>query len=148
MSDIYRDPTEGAAAKRQDLLRRRRDDLATMPHAIRRVVVARDARVAAGLAMTIGGHEHSRRRIAGLAAVAETRGRASGYRVLQIRIRQNDRRKRRGEHIYTVYCFRTHAESTISGGGIMLSGRGRPAPLHSCLAHTKLAASSVLPLPW
>lgn len=55
MSDIYRDPTEGAAAKRQDLLRRRRDDLATMPHAIRRVVVARDARVAAGLAMTIGG---------------------------------------------------------------------------------------------
>jgi hypothetical protein len=55
MSDIYRDPTEGAAAKRQDLLRRRRDDLATMPHAIRRVVVARDARAAAGLAMTIGG---------------------------------------------------------------------------------------------
>jgi hypothetical protein len=55
MSDIYRDPSEGAAAKRQDLLRRRRDDLATMPHAIRRVVVARDARAAAGLAMTIGG---------------------------------------------------------------------------------------------
>jgi hypothetical protein len=55
MSDIYRDPSEGAAAKRQDLLRRRRDELATMPHAIRRVVVARQARAAAGIAMTLGG---------------------------------------------------------------------------------------------
>lgn len=55
MSEIYRDPTEGAAAKRQDLLRRRRDELATMPHAIRRVVVARAGRRAAGIAMTVGG---------------------------------------------------------------------------------------------
>ncbi len=55
MSEIYRDPTEGATAKRQDLLRRRRDELATMPHAIRRVVVSRNARASAGLGLTIGG---------------------------------------------------------------------------------------------
>lgn len=55
MSEIYRDPSEGSAAKRTDLLRRRRDELATMPHAIRRVVVARSARAAAGIALTIGG---------------------------------------------------------------------------------------------
>jgi hypothetical protein len=55
VSEIYRDPTEGFAAKRADLLRRRRDELATMPHAIRRVVVARTARTTAGIALTIGG---------------------------------------------------------------------------------------------
>ena len=55
MSEIYRDPTDGATAKRQDLLRRRRDELATMPHAIRRVVVARNARASAGIGLTIGG---------------------------------------------------------------------------------------------
>jgi hypothetical protein len=54
-SDIYRDPSEGANAKRQDLLRRRRDELATMPHAIRRVVVARTARMSAGIALALGG---------------------------------------------------------------------------------------------
>ena len=51
MSEIYRDRTDGVAAKRQDLLRLRRDDLATMPHAVRRVVVARTARVAASWAV-------------------------------------------------------------------------------------------------
>ena len=55
MSEIYRDPSEGSAAKRTDLLRRRRDELATMPHAIRRVVVARSARAAGGIALTLGG---------------------------------------------------------------------------------------------
>ncbi len=51
MSEIFRDRTEGAIARRQDLLRKRRDEFVTMPHAIRRVVVARAARVAASLAM-------------------------------------------------------------------------------------------------
>ncbi len=55
MSEIYRDRTEGTAAKRQELLRRRRDELVTMPHAVRRVVVARSARIAASLAITLGG---------------------------------------------------------------------------------------------
>jgi FtsH-binding integral membrane protein len=54
-SEIYRDPTEGASAKRRELLQRRRDELATMPHAIRRVVVARTARMAAALALVLGG---------------------------------------------------------------------------------------------
>lgn len=55
MSEIYRDGTEGAAAKRQELLRRRRDELVTMPHAVRRVVVARSARIAGGVAVTLAG---------------------------------------------------------------------------------------------
>lgn len=55
MTDIYRDPTDGATARRVDLLRRRRDELVTMPHAIRRVVVARGARTAAGWAMALVG---------------------------------------------------------------------------------------------
>ena len=55
MSEIYRDGTEGATAKRQDLLRRRRDELVTMPHAVRRVVVARSAWIASGIAVTLAG---------------------------------------------------------------------------------------------
>ena len=55
MTDIYRDPTDGATARRVDLLRRRRDELVTMPHAIRRVVVARGARTAAAWAMAFIG---------------------------------------------------------------------------------------------
>ena len=55
MSDIFRDPTEGALARRLDLLRRRRDELITMPHAVRRVVVARAARIAASLVLCLGG---------------------------------------------------------------------------------------------
>ena len=55
MTDIYRDPTDGATARRVDLLRRRRDELVTMPHAIRRVVVARGARMAAAWAMALTG---------------------------------------------------------------------------------------------
>src|SRR3569623_2994556 len=51
MTDSYRDPSVGATARRVDLLRRRRDELVTMPHAIRRVVVARGARTAAAWAM-------------------------------------------------------------------------------------------------
>jgi hypothetical protein len=54
-SEIFRDRTEGTAAKRQELLRRRRDELVTMPHAVRRVVVARSARIAASMAITLGG---------------------------------------------------------------------------------------------
>jgi hypothetical protein len=55
MTDIYRDPTDGATARRVDLLRRRRDELVTMPHAVRRVVVARGARIAASAAMALIG---------------------------------------------------------------------------------------------
>lgn len=55
MSEIFRDRTEGAIARRQDLLRKRRDELVTMPHAVRRVVVARAARAAASTAMIITG---------------------------------------------------------------------------------------------
>ncbi len=55
MSEIFRDRTEGAMARRQDLLRKRRDELVTMPHAIRRVVVARAARAAASTAAIICG---------------------------------------------------------------------------------------------
>jgi hypothetical protein len=54
-SDIFRDRTEGANARRLDLLRRRRDELITMPHAVRRVFVTRSARIAAGLAACVGG---------------------------------------------------------------------------------------------
>ena len=55
MSEIYRDRSEGTAAKRQELLRRRREELVTMPHAVRRVVVARTARIAASMVATLGG---------------------------------------------------------------------------------------------
>jgi hypothetical protein len=55
VSDIFRDPTEGALARRLDLLRRRRDELITMPHAVRRVVVARSARITASLVLCLGG---------------------------------------------------------------------------------------------
>lgn len=50
MADMYRDRADGAAARRLHLLQRRREELATLPHAVRRVVVARAARSAAGLA--------------------------------------------------------------------------------------------------
>ena len=53
MSEIFRDRTEGAIARRQDLLRKRRDEFVTMPHVIRRVVVARAARKAAATAMIV-----------------------------------------------------------------------------------------------
>lgn len=55
MSNIFRDPTEGATARRADLLRRRRDELVMMPHAIRRVYVARRARTAASVAVALLG---------------------------------------------------------------------------------------------
>jgi hypothetical protein len=54
-SEIFRDPTEGVSARRADLLRRRRDELVMMPHAIRRVYVARRARTAASLAIALVG---------------------------------------------------------------------------------------------
>jgi hypothetical protein len=54
-AEIFRDPTEGVSARRADLLRRRRDELVMMPHAIRRVYVARRARTAASLAITLVG---------------------------------------------------------------------------------------------
>jgi hypothetical protein len=50
MSEIFRDRTEGALARRQDLLRKRRDEFVTMPHTIRRVIVSRAARTAASTA--------------------------------------------------------------------------------------------------
>ncbi len=55
MSEIFRDRTEGVIARREDLLRKRRDEFVMMPHAIRRVVVARAARKAASLAMITAG---------------------------------------------------------------------------------------------
>jgi hypothetical protein len=55
MSEPFRDRTDGAIARRQDLLRKRRDEFVTMPHAIRRVVVARAARKAASLAILVSG---------------------------------------------------------------------------------------------
>jgi hypothetical protein len=55
VSNIFRDPTEGATARRADLLRRRRDELVMMPHAIRRVWVARRARTASSLAIALLG---------------------------------------------------------------------------------------------
>lgn len=55
MSEIYRDPVEGAAARRDHLLRHRRDELAELPHALRRVIVARSARIGASVvAVAIG----------------------------------------------------------------------------------------------
>ncbi|HUS33264.1 MAG TPA: hypothetical protein VMZ53_32400 [Kofleriaceae bacterium] len=54
-SEIFRDRTEGASARRQDLLRRRRDEFVTMPHAIRRVYVARRARSGAAIAVWLTG---------------------------------------------------------------------------------------------
>jgi hypothetical protein len=55
MSEPFRDRTDGAIARRQDLLIKRRDEFVTMPHAIRRVIVARAARKAAALAMIFSG---------------------------------------------------------------------------------------------
>jgi hypothetical protein len=55
MSEPFRDRTEGAIARRQDLLRKRRDEFVMMPHAIRRVVVARAARKAASVAILVSG---------------------------------------------------------------------------------------------
>lgn len=55
MSEIFRDRTEGVIARREDLLRKRRDEFVMMPHAIRRVVVARAARKAASIAMITAG---------------------------------------------------------------------------------------------
>ncbi len=55
VNDIFRDPTEGALARRRELVRERRDDLALMPHAIRRVVVARRARTWASVAVIATG---------------------------------------------------------------------------------------------
>jgi hypothetical protein len=54
-AEIFRDPTEGVNARRADLLRRRRDELVMMPHAIRRVFVARRARTAASVATALVG---------------------------------------------------------------------------------------------
>jgi hypothetical protein len=54
-AEIFRDRSEGANARRLDLLRRRRDELITMPHAVRRVFVSRSARIAASLTVCIGG---------------------------------------------------------------------------------------------
>jgi hypothetical protein len=55
VNEIFRDPTEGALERRRDLLRRRREEWATMPHAVRRVVVARSARIAASSALALVG---------------------------------------------------------------------------------------------
>ena len=54
-SEIFRDRTDGVIARRLDLLRRRRDELITMPHAVRRVVVDRSARIAASIVAGVGG---------------------------------------------------------------------------------------------
>ena len=51
---MFRDPKDGALARRKDLLGRRRDELVMMPHAVRRVVVARWARIAACVAAWLG----------------------------------------------------------------------------------------------
>jgi hypothetical protein len=52
---VFRDPTPGLEARRSDLLRRQRDDLAVLPHVMRRVYVARVARTAAAIAGIVGG---------------------------------------------------------------------------------------------
>ena len=54
MSEPFRDPEAGAIAKRTHLLGKRRDELVTMPHAVRRVVVARWGRIAGALAAWLG----------------------------------------------------------------------------------------------
>jgi hypothetical protein len=54
-SEIFRDRSEGVNARRLELLRRRRDEFVMMPHAIRRVYVARRARSAASLAIWLMG---------------------------------------------------------------------------------------------
>jgi hypothetical protein len=54
-SEIFRDRSEGVNARRLELLRRRRDEFVLMPHAIRRVYVARRARSAASLAIWLVG---------------------------------------------------------------------------------------------
>lgn len=53
--DIYRDPTEGTLARRRELVRDRLGELALLPHAVRRVVVARRARTAAAIAALLAG---------------------------------------------------------------------------------------------
>jgi hypothetical protein len=55
VSNVFRDPVEGATARRADLLRRRRDELVMMPHAIRRVYIARRARAAASITIALLG---------------------------------------------------------------------------------------------
>ena len=55
MDGVFRDPSEGVQARRADLLRRRRADLATMGHAARRVYVSRVARSVAGLVGVLSG---------------------------------------------------------------------------------------------
>jgi hypothetical protein len=50
MSEPFRDPEAGALARRTALLGRRRDELVMMPHAVRRVVVARWARISGAIA--------------------------------------------------------------------------------------------------
>ena len=54
MSEPFRDPEAGAIAKRTHLLGKRRDELVMMPHAVRRVVVARWGRIAGALAAWLG----------------------------------------------------------------------------------------------
>jgi|GEM_PF-3998118 len=49
-SEPFRDADPGARARRRDLLTRRRDDLATMPHTVRGVYVGRFARIGASVA--------------------------------------------------------------------------------------------------
>jgi len=51
----FRNFLPGLKGKRDDLLRRRRDQLATMPHALRRIYVARVARIAAATSAAVGG---------------------------------------------------------------------------------------------
>ncbi len=53
-SEPFRDPKAGALARRQALLGKRRDELVTMPHAVRRVVVARWGRIAGAMAAWLG----------------------------------------------------------------------------------------------
>ncbi len=51
----FRDPRDGAVARRGDLLRTRRDELVEMPEEIRRVFVARWARIGGALGASIAG---------------------------------------------------------------------------------------------
>ena len=67
---------ERSSTRREDLLRKRRDEFVMMPHAIRRVVVARAARKAASLAMIVAGIGM----VGLLAYIACRRGRIGGER--------------------------------------------------------------------
>ena len=71
MSDMYRDRSDGAAARREELLRRRRAELATMPHAVRRVVVGRASRITSTAVATLLG--------VGLLAMALSPGAAEAF---------------------------------------------------------------------